>query len=130
MQACIELAIWTTVVVQNARKRPRKMVQRYQNYMYVQFVFYWRKSQVPGSISWVVKPILEDKDYTHLCHMMEDVVQLRLDEHQQELHVFDYDKLEFIPQNIASIERSPKQDIIAQHISRFPMWSHSNNSQH
>ena len=53
--------------------------------------------------------------------MMEDVVQLRLDEHQQELHVFDYDKLEFIPQNIASIERPPKQDIIAQHISRFPM---------
>ena len=40
---------------------------------------------------------------------MEDVVKLRLDKHQQEL--FDYDKLEFIPHNIASTERSPKQDV-------------------
>ena len=35
-----------------------------------------------GRKSWVAKPVLEDKDYTHLCHMMEDIVQLRLDEHQ------------------------------------------------
>ena len=34
-----------------------------------------------GRKSWVAKPILEEKDYTHLCHIMEDVVQLRLDEH-------------------------------------------------
>ena len=73
----------------------------------------------------MAKPILEDKDYTHLCHMMEDV-QLRLDEHRQEL--FDYDKPDCIPHNIASIERPPKQDIIVQHISRFPTQSHSNNS--
>ena len=62
----------------------------------------------------------------HFCHMMEDVVQLRLDEHRQEL--FDYDKPHCIPHNIASIERRPKQDVIAQHISRFPTQSHSNNS--
>ena len=74
----------------------------------------------------MAKPILEDKDYTHLCHMMEDVVQLRLDEHRQEL--FDYDNPDCISHNIASIERPPKQDVIAQHISRFPTQSHSNNS--
>ena len=34
------------------------------------------------------KPILEDKDYTHLCHMMEDVVQLTLNEDQQELRIW------------------------------------------
>ena len=80
-----------------------------------------------GRKSWVAKPILEEKDYTHLCHIMEDVVQLRLDEHRQEL--FDYDKSDFIPQNIASIERPPKQEVITQHISRFPTRLHSNNSQ-
>ena len=34
--------------------------------------------------------------------------------------LFDYDKPDFIPQNIASIERPPKQEVITQHISRFP----------
>ena len=58
---------------------------------------------------WVAKPILEDKDYMHLCHMMEDVLQLRLDEHRQEL--FDYDKPDHIPHIIASIQRPPKQDV-------------------
>ena len=75
----------------------------------------------------MAKPILEDKDYTHLCQMMEDIVQLTLDKHQQEL--FDYDKPDCIPHNIPSIEQSPKQDAVAQCISRFPMRSHSNNSQ-
>ena len=80
-----------------------------------------------GRKSWVAKPILEEKDYTHLCHIMEDVVQLRLDEHRQEL--FDYDKPDFIPQNIASIERPLKQEVITQHTSSFPTRLHSNNSQ-
>ena len=53
--------------------------------------------------------------------MMEDVVQLRLHEDRQEL--FDYDKPDFIPQNIASIERPSKEQAIAQHISRFPTQS-------
>ena len=56
--------------------------------------------------------------------MMEDIVQLRLHEYRQEL--FDYS---FIPHSITSIERPPKQDVIAQHILRFPTQSHSNNSQ-
>ena len=29
-----------------------------------------------GRKSWVAKAILEEKDYTHLCHIMEDVVHL------------------------------------------------------
>ena len=74
----------------------------------------------------VAKPILGDKDYTHLYHMMEDIVQLRLDEYGQEL--FDFDKPDFIPHNIASIKWPPKQDVISQHISKFPSRSHSNNS--
>ena len=74
----------------------------------------------------MAETILEDKDYTHLCHMMEDVVQLRLDKHRQEL--FDYDKPDCIPHNIASIERPSKQDVIAQFISRFPTQSHSDKS--
>ena len=73
-----------------------------------------------------VQANLEDKDNMHLCHMMEHVVQLRLDEDQQEL--FDYDKKDCIPHNITSIEQLPKQDVISQHISRFPPQSHSNNS--
>ena len=32
--------------------------------------------------------------------------------------------------NIASIERPPKQDVIAQHISRFPTQSQSYNPKH
>ena len=39
-----------------------------------------------GRKSWLGKPILGGKDYMHLCHMMEDIVQLRLDEHQQTLY--------------------------------------------
>ena len=58
--------------------------------------------------------------------MMEDVVQLRLHEDRQEL--FHYDKPDFIPQNIASIERSSKEQTVAQHISRFPTQSHSHKS--
>lgn len=71
----------------------------------------------------MAKPILEDKDYTHLHHMMEDIVQLRLNEHRQEL--FDYDKPDFIPQNIASTDRPSKDQLVTQHISRFPTQSQS-----
>ena len=55
----------------------------------------------------MARPILEDKDYTHLCHMMEDIVQLRLNENRQDL--FDYDKPDSIPQNIDSVERPSKE---------------------
>ena len=76
----------------------------------------------------MAKPILEDKDYTHLCHMMEDIVQLRLNEDQLRLNedhlrlnedrqeLFEYAKPDFILQNIASIERPSKEQVIAQYI--------------
>ena len=28
-----------------------------------------------GKKAWAAKPILEDKDYKHLTHMMEDIIQ-------------------------------------------------------
>ena len=74
-----------------------------------------------GRKSWVAKPILEDKDYTHLVHMMEDVVHTRMDRDKHEL--FDYDIPDTIPRNIASVERPSKEQVIAQHISRFPAQS-------
>ena len=61
---------------------------------------------------------LEDKFYMHFCYIMEDVVKLRLDKHQCEL--FDYNKPNFIPHNMASKEWPPKQDVVE---------AHNNNSQ-
>ena len=57
--------------------------------------------------------------------MMEDIIQLRLNEDQLRLNedrqeLFHYAKPDFIQQNIASIERPSKEQVIAQHISRFP----------
>ena len=133
MQARIELAIldhnYNTQRKQATTKDGTKIIILHLCLMYiftegkVRYLIVFPK----GRKSWVAKPILKEKDYTHLCHIMEDVVQLRLDEHRQEL--FDYDKPDFIPQNIASIEQPPKQEVITQHISRFPTRLHSNNSQ-
>ena len=58
--------------------------------------------------------------------MMEDVAQLRLNERRREL--LDYDKPDSIPQNIASIERPSKEQVVAQHISRFSTQAHSHTS--
>ena len=74
----------------------------------------------------MAKPILEEKKYDHLYHMMEDVAQLPLNEHRREL--LNYDKPDSIPQNIASIERPSKEQVVARHIYRFPVQSYSNNS--
>ena len=77
-----------------------------------------------GRKAWIAKPILEAKDYTHLTHMMEDVIQFRLGD--KKLDIIDYDTPSTIPHNIATIERPPKEDVIAKHTSRFP--SHSQNT--
>ena len=74
-----------------------------------------------GRKSWIAKPILEAKDYTHLTHIMEDVIQFRLDDKTHDM--IDYDTPSTIPCNIATIDRPPKEDIILRHKSRFP--SHS-----
>ena len=70
---------------------------------------------------WTATPILEPKDYTHLTHMMEDVIQFRLDDKTHDM--IDYNTPSTIPCNIATIERPPKEDIVSRHKSRFP--SHS-----
>ena len=133
MQARIELAIldhnYNTQHKQATTKDGTKIIILH---LCLMSIFYLRKSQAPDHVSegkeiMGAKAILEEKDSTHLCHIMEDVVQLRLDEHRQQL--FDYDKPDFIPQNIARLERPPKQEVITQHISRFPTRLHSNNSQ-
>ena len=71
-----------------------------------------------GIKAWIAKPILEDKDYKHLTHMMEDIIQFRL--HDKRHDMIEYDTPSTIPHNIATIERPPKQEVIALHTSRFP----------
>ena len=66
--------------------------------------------------------------YENLYHIMEDVAQLRLNECRQEL--LDYDKPDSISQNIASIERPSKEQVVAQHISRFPAQAHTVTTQY
>ena len=108
MQVRIELAILDHNYNTQRKQATTKDGTKYLNYMYVCSIVFFTKGKArylivfpKGRKSWVAKPILEDKDYTHLCHMMEDIVQLRLDEQRQEL--FDYDKPD-LPHNIASIE--------------------------
>ena len=59
--------------------------------------------------AWIAKPILEDKDYKHLTHMMEDIIQFRLDDKRHDM--IDYDTPSTISHNNATIERPSKQDI-------------------
>jgi len=66
----------------------------------------------------VAKPILQNKDYTHLTHMMNDILELRTHGKQQD--ALDFDRALTLPQSIATIERPPKDEIIAKHTSRFP----------
>ena len=50
--------------------------------------------------------------------MMNDILKLRTHGKQQDTQ--DYDKTLALPQNIATTERLPKDEIIAKHTSRFP----------
>jgi len=54
-----------------------------------------------GRNAWVAKPILEDKDYTHLTHILQDILYLRI-RGQQDMQ--NYDKPDTIPKNIAATE--------------------------
>ena len=47
--------------------------------------------------------------------MLDDIVQLRL--HGDKLDTMTFDKL---PHNIATVDKSPKEQVIAAHTSRFP----------
>jgi len=54
----------------------------------------------------------------HLTHMMNDILELRTHGKQQD--TLDFDMALTFPQNIATIERPPKDEVIAKHTSRFP----------
>ena len=64
----------------------------------------------------MAKPILESKDYTLLIHMLEDVIQLRLHGHKLDTMKFDKPLL----YNIVTVDKPPKEQVIATHISCFP----------
>ena len=49
---------------------------------------------------------------------MEEIIQFRL--HDKRHDMIDYDTPSAIPHNIATTERLPKQEVIAQRTSRFP----------
>ena len=71
-----------------------------------------------GKKTWVAKPILEDKQYAHLTHMLDNIVQLRI--LGDRLDTVTYDKPHTLPHNIATADKPPKEEIIATHQSRFP----------
>ena len=65
-----------------------------------------------------MKPILENKNYTHLMHMLDDIIQLRL--HGNKPDTVTFAKPSTLPHNIATIDKPPKEQVIAAHTSRFP----------
>ena len=64
-----------------------------------------------------MKKILEDKDYSHLDALLDDVITLRQLPHRLDIHNFE--QPDSIPKNIAQSERPPKQEVIDAHITRF-----------
>ena len=77
-----------------------------------------------GKKAWVAKLILESKIYTHLTYMLDDIVQLRL--HGDKLDTVKFDKPSTLPHNIATVDKPPKEEVIAAHITRFPTKTQNN----
>jgi len=67
-----------------------------------------------GRKRWVVKKLLEDKDYTYLHALLDDVIEVR---QNPDRHTFEVPNN--IPRNIALIEKPPKQQAVDAHITRF-----------
>ena len=61
-----------------------------------------------------MKKTLEDKDYSHLDALLDDVITLR-----QLPHRLDIEQPDSIPKKIPQSERPPKQEVIDAHITRF-----------
>ena len=76
-----------------------------------------------GRKRWIVKKILEDKDYSHLDALLDDVINLRQTPSRLDIH--DFELPDSIPKNIAQSERPPKQQVIDAHITRFSKPSHT-----
>ena len=70
-----------------------------------------------GRNKWILKKILEDKDYSHLNTLLDDVITLQQTPTRLDIHNFE--QPDNIPKNIAKSKRPPKQKVIDAHITRF-----------
>lgn len=70
-----------------------------------------------GRKRWILKKLLEKKDYSHLDALLDDVIELRRTPSRLDIHNFTLP--DTIPKNIAQSERPPKQQVIDAHITRF-----------
>ena len=61
--------------------------------------------------------LLEDKDYTYLHALLDDVLEVR--QHPDRLDIHNFEVPDNIPKNIALIEKPPKQQAVDAHITRF-----------
>ena len=71
-----------------------------------------------GRKRWNIKKLLEDKDYSHLDTLLDDVITLRLIPSRLE-------QPDNIPKNIALSQRPPKQEVIDAYITRFTKHPHA-----
>ena len=76
-----------------------------------------------GRKRWIIKKLLEDKDYSHLDTLLDDVITLRLIPSRLDIHNFE--QPDNIPKNIALSQRPPKQEVIDAHITRFTKHPHT-----
>ena len=70
-----------------------------------------------GRKRWIVRKILEDKNYSYLDTLLDDVITLRHTPSKLEIHHFELP--DTIPRNIAQTQRPPKQEAIDAHVTRF-----------
>ena len=122
MQANIELAILDHNYNTQREQATTKSGKLIMLYVCVTLLNVYRKAKIKvlfpkGWSTWVAKPMLQNKDYTHLTHMMNDILELQTHGKQQD--ALDFDKALALPQNIAMIEQPPKDEIITKHTSRF-----------
>ena len=55
--------------------------------------------------------------------MLDDIVQLQL--YGDKLDTMKFDKLNTLPHNITTVDKPPKEQVIATHILRFPTKTQS-----
>ena len=72
-----------------------------------------------GRKRWIVRRILEDKNYSYLDTLLDDVITI---------HHFELP--DTIPRNIAQTQRPPKQEAIDAHVTRLVNMHQVNNYIH
>ena len=70
-----------------------------------------------GEKRWILRRILEDKNYSYLNTLLDDVIILRHTPSKLDIHHFELP--DTIPRNIAQTQRPPKQEAIDAHVTRF-----------